>query len=366
MESEELLHLSFNQDLSLLTTGSHHGFKVYRLNPFELINQEDKGNFKIVEMYESTQLLILVGADEQHAFSPRRLTIWNIAERAPIAETSFPDSVLSVKMNRLTIVAVIIDGIYIYSTTTMKTQNTIRTVENPNGLVALSSNPAQCFLLYPASETQGHLQVYDCFSMQPRPIIEAHNSPLAYIAISYQGNYCATASIKGTIIRVFSLPEGNKLFTFKRGLAQAIIYNIIFSYDSTLLLACSSTGTIHIYDIGHNNIMQDSSWSNSIKQSIISTATYILPEQYKDSFETSRSFITAKTHFHQKFISALYPNCNLMIAVSYSQEFIIFRVNFETGGQAIPEQYGMLDKIVQIQVKIKKEQIEEEKYDTEI
>ena len=260
MESEGLLHLSFNQDLSLLTAGSHNGFKVFRLNPFELINQEDKGNFKIVEMYESSQLLILVGAGEQPAFSPRRLTIWNIVDRAPIAETSFPDSVLCVKMNRVAIIAVIIDTIYIYSTATMKTKNSIRTVENPKGLVALSSDSVRTFLLYPASEHKGHVQIYDCYDMQPiQPVIEAHNSPLSYLAISLQGNYCATASIKGTIIRVFSLPEGNKLFTFKRGLAQAIIYNIIFSYDSTLLLACSSTGTIHIYDIGHNNIMQDSS-----------------------------------------------------------------------------------------------------------
>ena len=75
MESENLLHISFNQDISLLTTGSNSGFKVFKLNPFELINQENKGNFKIVEMYESSQLLILVGAGEEPAFSSRRLTI---------------------------------------------------------------------------------------------------------------------------------------------------------------------------------------------------------------------------------------------------------------------------------------------------
>lgn len=351
MESEDLLHLSFNQDTSLLTVGSHSGFKVYRLSPFELINQEDKGNFKIVEMYESSQLLILVGAGEQPAFSPRRLTIWNIAERAPICETSFPDSVLNVKMNRIRIAAVIIDGIYIYSTTTMKTQGVIETATNPKGLVALSSNSEQCFLLYPASEHTGHVQVYDCFSMQHRSVIEAHNSPLAYIAISYQGQYCATASVKGTIIRVFSLPEGNKLFTFKRGIAQAVIYNLMFSHNNELLLACSSTGTIHVYDITHQKITQDSGWGNAIKQSLLSTASYILPEHYKDSLENSRSFITAKAHFQGKYIATIVADLPVMVAVSYSQEFIIYRINLKTGGNAIVEHHGWLNRLVQTQIK---------------
>jgi autophagy-related protein 18 len=358
METEDVLHLSFNQDTTLLTLGSNHGFKVYKLDPFELINQEDKGNFKIVEMYESSQLLILVGAGEQPAFSTRRLTIWNIAERIPICETSFPDSILSVKMNRMRIVAVIIDGIYIYNTTTMKNQNHIRTVENPKGLVALSPTHSECFLLYPASENKGHVQVYDCFNMQPRTIIEAHNSPLSFIAISYQGQYCATASVKGTMIRVFSLPEGNRLFTFKRGITHAEIYNIMFSYEANLLLACSSTGTVHVYDIRHNNITQEVGWSNSIKQSLVSAASYFLPETYKDSFETSRSFITARTYFNKKFIAALIPKTNYLITVSFSQEFMIFRINTETGGEAIPEHQGILNKMVQTQIKQKQEDLE--------
>lgn len=358
MDSEELLHLSINQDTTLLTTGSHCGFRVYSLHPFELINTEDTGNFKIVEMYESSQLLILVGAGEQPAFSPRRLTIWNIAERTPICETSFPDSVLSVRMNRMRIVAVIIDEIFIYNTTTMKTQNTISTVKNPRGLVALSPTHSECFLLYPVSESRGHVQVYDCFSMQQRAVIEAHNSPLAFIAISYQGNLCATASIKGTMIRVFSLPEGNKLFTFKRGISHAVIYSIIFSYDAKSLVACSSTGTIHVYDIRSNVIVEDNSWRTSVKQSLISAASYILPESYKDSFETSRSFITARTQFQKRFIAALIPTTQFMIAVSYSEEFIIFRIDTQNGGEAVIQQQGWLNRMVQTQIKVNSEEKE--------
>ena len=87
----------------------------------------------------------------------------------------------------------------------------------------------------------------------------------------------------------------------------------------------------------------------------MSAASYFLPETYKDSLETSRSFITARTHFSNKFIAALIPDTNLLIAVSYSQEFIIFRINTERGGEAIVEQQGLLSHMMQTQIKAKPE-----------
>ncbi|CAG9314695.1 unnamed protein product [Blepharisma stoltei] len=345
MESEEILHLSFNQDRTLLTLGSRTGFKVFKVYPLELIHQEDNGNFKIVEMYESSLLVSLVGAGEQPAFSPRRLTIWNIAEHTPICETSFPDSLLSVKMNRIRIVAVISDAIYIYDTTTMKTQNTIRTVENPKGLAALSPTHSACWLLYPSSVEKGNLQVYDCFNMQLRTEIEAHTSKLAYIAISYQGNLCATASEKGTVIRVFSLPEGNKLFTFKRGLMAAITYSINFSMDAELLLSCSDTGTIHVYNINRNEVRESNNWGDAIRNSLFSAASYIVPGSYKDSFETSRSYIVARTNFKIPYIATLIPNTNMLLAVNYSGHYIMFSVDYVNGGDGIVHQEGSLSRI---------------------
>jgi hypothetical protein len=42
MEIEEILHLSFNQDRTLLTVGTRNGFKIFRVNPFEQIHQEGR------------------------------------------------------------------------------------------------------------------------------------------------------------------------------------------------------------------------------------------------------------------------------------------------------------------------------------
>jgi autophagy-related protein 18 len=228
MESEDLLYTSLSPDHAIVTTGSHGGFKVFSLQPFALISESLEGNFKIVEIYEGPSLLILVGAGEQPAYSPRRLSVWNCSTRETICETRFEESVLSVRTNKIRITVATIDKVFIYNTSTMKTLTVLPTADNPKGLQALSPSHSDCFLIFPASEDRGLVQVYDCFNMQSRSVIEAHNSRLAYLSISNQGHLLATASMKGTMMRVFTLPEGKKLFTFKRGIIPAEIYSIFF------------------------------------------------------------------------------------------------------------------------------------------
>jgi autophagy-related protein 18 len=57
----------------------------------------------------------------------------------------------------------------------------------------------------------------------------------------------ATTSTKGTVIRVFDTPEGNLLYSFRRGSYPASIYSLCFNKDSTLVAASSSSGTVHAF-----------------------------------------------------------------------------------------------------------------------
>ena len=51
-------------------------------------------------------------------------------------------------------------------------------------------------------------------------MIHAHNNPLAAISFDSTGKLIATASDRGTVIRVFSVDTGNKLFEFRRGVKR--------------------------------------------------------------------------------------------------------------------------------------------------
>lgn len=62
----------------------------------------------------------------------------------------------------------------------------------------------------------------------------------------------ATASDKGTVVRVFSVPDAKKLWQFRRGSSSARIFSINFNLMSTLLAVSSDTSTIHIYRLANS------------------------------------------------------------------------------------------------------------------
>ena len=95
MERERILSISFNQSKTQVMIGSTTGFKILQVHPLRVASENAGSGFSIVESYEDSQLLALVGAGQHPAYSPRRLLIWNIPESTAICETSLPDTVLS-------------------------------------------------------------------------------------------------------------------------------------------------------------------------------------------------------------------------------------------------------------------------------
>lgn len=107
--------------------------------------------------------------------------------------------------------------------------------------------------------------IYDATKMEAAMVIDAHNSPLSCIALNNEGTLLATASEKGTIIRVFDVREGTKLYQFRRGSIPSRIYCMSFNSTSTLLCVSSATETIHIFRLAP----QSGSRSNSVSGSVI-------------------------------------------------------------------------------------------------
>ena len=79
-------------------------------------------------------------------------------------------------------------------------------------------------------------------------MIPAHTGQLAAIQFNPTGTRIATASDKGTVIRVFNVSDGVRVYELRRGLKRtATIYSLSFS-PCGLYLACSSnTETVHVF-----------------------------------------------------------------------------------------------------------------------
>lgn len=160
---------------------------------------------------------------------------------------------------------------------------------------ALSPSSEKCYIVYPrpvpasqspfappshaspggganaAANTSGDVVVYDALTLKTIGIIAAHKSPLSSLALSSDGTYLATASDKGTIIRVFSLPLGTKLFQFRRGTYPAKIYSMTFNLASTMLCVSSATETVHIFRLLEPQIQSASGGLSTTSVSSTST-----------------------------------------------------------------------------------------------
>ena len=249
----------------LTAAGTSRGFRLFTTEPFtKLHDARDAGNIALLEMLFSTSLVALI-------VSPRRLTIKNTKKDSTICELTFPTAVMAVRLNRKRLVIVLEDQIYLYDIQTMKLLYTIETSPNPAAICALSPSSEKCYLAYPLPQksassahtpshappnsthippTTGEVMMFDALKLEAVNVLEAHLSPLSCISFNNEGSMMATASDKGTIIRVFSTPDGQKLYQFRRGSMPARIFSMAFNITSTLLCVSSATETVHVFKLG--------------------------------------------------------------------------------------------------------------------
>jgi WD40 repeat protein len=84
------------------------------------------------------------------------------------------------------------------------------------------------------------------------------------MALNFTGNLLATASDKGTLIRIFSTEDGAPLQEVRRGSDKAEIYSITFDKHSNWIACSSDKGTIHIFKVSGNTARIQLSDENKI------------------------------------------------------------------------------------------------------
>ena len=161
-----------------------------------------------------------------------------------ILQHTYPSAVLSVKMNRLRLVVCLEESLYIHNIRDMSILHTIRdTPPNPRGvstfltassslelilkvcaLAATDADDSCGYLAYPGSPIAGELNIFDTVNLRAVTQLNAHDNPIgktyftfvifnilqAAVALDKTGTKVATASDKGTVIRIFAVPSGQQ------------------------------------------------------------------------------------------------------------------------------------------------------------
>lgn len=85
------------------------------------------------------------------------------------------------------------------------------------------------------------VHIFDVRRLASLNTISAHTNPLAALRFSYDGTKLATASTRGTVIRVFDTETGERLFEFTRGVKRYETTNRSFRHHCCYCynLACT-------------------------------------------------------------------------------------------------------------------------------
>ncbi|XP_063574989.1 WD repeat domain phosphoinositide-interacting protein 1 isoform X3 [Pongo abelii] len=241
---------SFNQDCTSLAIGTKAGYKLFSLSSVEQLDQVHGSNeipdVYIVERLFSSSLVVVVSHTK-----PRQMNVYHFKKGTEICNYSYSSNILSIRLNRQRLLVCLEESIYIHNIKDMKLLKTLLDIPaNPTGLCALSINHSNSYLAYPGSLTSGEIVLYDGNSLKTVCTIAAHEGTLAAITFNASGSKLASASEKGTVIRVFSVPDGQKLYEFRRGMKRYVtISSLVFSMDSQFLCASSNTETVHIFKL---------------------------------------------------------------------------------------------------------------------
>ena len=213
-----------------------------------------KGGIGICEMLDCSSLVAIVGGGDSPAFSSRRLRVFNTSDSSTICDMNFDSPVLAVRLNHKCLIVVLAFQVHIYNIDTMKVKQLLDTPPNPKGLCSLqtsgNASSSRVILCFPGSSDKGDVVVFDVAGQKIISVVEAHESPVQSIAVSSDGKLLATASTKGTLIRIFDLTQKNEnVATFRRGVTTSVVATMRFNSNESLLCVGSKNGTVHVFDI---------------------------------------------------------------------------------------------------------------------
>ncbi|KAF5947739.1 hypothetical protein HYC85_013696 [Camellia sinensis] len=359
-DETELLFVSWNQDYGCFAAGTSRGFRIYNCDPFKETFRRDlkNGGFGIVEMLFRSNILALVGGKANSQYPPNKVIIWDDHQSRCIGEFSFRSEVRAVKLRRDRIVVVLEHKIYVYNFMDLKLLHQIETLANPRGLCCLSQNLNTSVLACPGLR-RGQVRI-EHFGLNMTKLINAHDSQIACLNLTMDGLLLATASTKGTLIRIFNTMDGTRLQEVRRGVEKADIFSIALSPNVQWLAVSSDKGTVHLFSLRVRVVGEDSATCSSAVQSpamvshnssssldaLISPSTSanpgsslsfmkgVLPKYFSSEWSFAQFHLPEYTEFIAAFGSQ-----NTVIIVGMDGSF--YRCSFDpvNGGEMLQQEY---------------------------
>lgn len=331
-DANSMLYVNFNQDGSCFAVGTQTGFRIINSYPFKNNFYRDmNGGIGVIEMLNRSNILALIGGGKSPRYSSNKLVLWDDHKAKEISEMRFMSHVRNVKMKRDKIFVVCDEKIYVFNFNTLELLDTLETSNNPKGIISISVK-GNTIVAYPEKGNLGNVVIKD-YDKQNEITINAHKGPINCLQLNSDGSLLATASNKGTLIRLYDATNGNLLQELRRGAENADIFSIAFDESNKFLAVSSDRKTIHIFSISKENKIERTENNEegvANKKSVFGKIVNIFGMN-KNYFNSEWSFAQFKVN-SPKSICAFGPD-NTIIVVSNDGKYYQASFDPKNGGE---------------------------------
>lgn len=215
---------------------------------FKLIYIVLDSEISMVVMLYRTNILALVGSESNPIHNKSKVIIWDDHQKKSLSELRFNQTVLNIKLRKDKIIIILQEKIYLFDIETFQNLDIIETGENPNGVIGLNYSLDKTLIGYP-DKKKGKIKIKNYDDPKNELFIDAHDKIICNMVMTINGDLLASATEKGTIIRIFNTEFGNLIQEIRRGSGKAEIKCICIDPDYKFIAASSNKNKIHIWSL---------------------------------------------------------------------------------------------------------------------
>lgn len=202
-----------------------------------------------------SNILALVGGGPLPRYPPNKVMLWDDHQGRCIGELSFRSRVRRVALRRDLLAVALEHKVLVYAFSDLRLTASVETAANAAGLLALSTGPDAALLACPGLHS-GQVRL-EAYATRRTRFVQAHSGALGALCLTPSGKHLATASERGTLLRVWSTADGTRLQELRRGTDAARIHSLAFSGGRGALAATppewlavtSDRGTAHVFSL---------------------------------------------------------------------------------------------------------------------